>query len=421
MAFSFLHAADLHLGSPFKGLSLRDEDLSKRFAEASRLAFADLVERAIAERVAFALISGDVYDREWKDMSIGHFFNREVAKLTRAGIQVFLIKGNHDATSEVIKTLPLPEGVHVFSDSRAETVRLDAFGVAIHGRSFRDRATTDNLARNYPLSDMGLFNIGMLHTSLAGNPAHETYAPCSLDDLSLRGYEYWALGHVHEFQIVSSQPSYVVYPGNLQGRSVRETGPKGAVFVDVADMKVSAVRRVIVDRARFADVAVDISNAESEAEVTSRMRDQFRTLAETAEGRLIAVRVRLQGAAPIHPQLIARRAEIAENAQSALHHIYEDAWLEKCVIESHEPDMPGSGQAPVSLIDTGALLAGLESDPDIHASALKLIDEIGNKWPASQAFDRDGLVADLDRLLADARTLVMARATAPAAPTARED
>jgi len=394
---------------------LRDEDLARRFAEASRRAFADLVESAIAEKVAFAVISGDVYDGEWKDMTIGHFFNREIAKLARAGIPVFLIKGNHDAASEVTKTLPLPDSVRVFSDARAESHLIEPLRVAIHGRSFRDRVVTENLARAYPAAIDGYFNIGLLHTSLAGNPAHETYAPCSLDDLAGRGYDYWALGHVHEFQIVATAP-HVVYPGNLQGRSIRECGSKGAVFVDVDATGVTGVRRVIVDQARFADVRVDISDLETETDVTARMREAFLPLVDAAEGKLIAVRVRLTGTAPVHPLLIARRAQIAENAQSALQHIYEDAWLEKCLIESREPEAPAAGHPVALSIDTAALLAGLEADPDMRAAAERLLDEIAGKWPASPELNRAELATELDRLLDDARTLVLARASGVHAP-----
>jgi len=109
MNFTFLHAADLHLGSPLTGLAHKDELLAKRFALASREAFSELVARAISERVAFFLIAGDVYDGDWKDTSIGLFFNREVAKLSRAGIPVFLIRGNHDAESEITRSVPLPD------------------------------------------------------------------------------------------------------------------------------------------------------------------------------------------------------------------------------------------------------------------------------------------------------------------------
>ena len=119
MAFSFLHCADLHLGSPFLGLALKDEALAARFAAASREAFSALVDAALAEKVAFVLIAGDVYDGEWRDTSIGLFFNREMGRLARAGIPVYLVRGNHDAASEVTKSITLPRSVHEFPSNRA--------------------------------------------------------------------------------------------------------------------------------------------------------------------------------------------------------------------------------------------------------------------------------------------------------------
>jgi DNA repair exonuclease SbcCD nuclease subunit len=85
MSFTFLHASDLHLGSPLIGLALKDGEVAKRFAAASREAFSDLVTRAVELKVAFVVIAGDVYDGEWKDTSIGLFFNREIARLDRVG------------------------------------------------------------------------------------------------------------------------------------------------------------------------------------------------------------------------------------------------------------------------------------------------------------------------------------------------
>ena len=149
MSFSFLHAADLHLGSPFTGLTLKDEAVAKRFAAASREAFSSLVETAINAKVAFVVIAGDVYDGEWKDASIGLFFNREVARLERAGIPVFLLKGNHDAESVVTKAISLPDSVHQFPTTKAKTFQIEDIKVALHGRSFPDRAVTENYALAY--------------------------------------------------------------------------------------------------------------------------------------------------------------------------------------------------------------------------------------------------------------------------------
>ncbi|MDB5642069.1 MAG: metallophosphoesterase, partial [Hyphomicrobiales bacterium] len=183
MGFTFLHAADLHLGSPLLGLALKDEGIARRFAEASRRAFTTLVTQAIEERVAFVLIAGDVYDGEWRDTSIGLFFARELARLNRESIPVFIIKGNHDAESVVTSAITLPDIVTVFSTKKAETKLLEDVRVAIHGRSFPTREVADNLAITYPDSRPGWFNIGLLHTSCDGRPGHASYAPCTLADM----------------------------------------------------------------------------------------------------------------------------------------------------------------------------------------------------------------------------------------------
>jgi DNA repair exonuclease SbcCD nuclease subunit len=177
MRFTFLHAADLHLGSPLIGLSLKDPEVARRFAAASREAFSDLVTQAIAANVAFVIVAGDVYDGEWRDTSIGLFFNRQVARLDRAGIPVFLLKGNHDAESVVTKTISLPDSVSQFPTSRPGTFRIEDLKVALHGRGFPDRAVPENYALGYPDPVPGWVNIGVLHTSCDGRPGHAVYAP----------------------------------------------------------------------------------------------------------------------------------------------------------------------------------------------------------------------------------------------------
>lgn len=245
-SFSFIHAADLHLGSPLTGLAIKDEEIARRFSEASRKAFSELITRAIDLAVAFVVVAGDVYDGDWKDNTIGLYFNREIARLHRAGIALFLLKGNHDAESIITRTIPLPETVQQFPSGKARTFRIDRLKVALHGRSFAERAASENYALDYPAPVPGWFNIGVLHTSCTGRPGHAPYAPCTVADLASRGYHYWALGHVHEYEELSRNP-WVVFPGNLQGRSVRECGPKGAVLVEVTDGEVSQVGRLIVD------------------------------------------------------------------------------------------------------------------------------------------------------------------------------
>ena len=253
-SFSFIHAADLHLGSPFQGLAMKDAAVAEMFMEASRRAFTALVDQAIERNVDFLLVAGDVYDGDWKDNKIGLFFNREVARLDRAGIPVFLLKGNHDAESVITKTITLPPNVSEFPVNKPGTFTLDHLKVALHGQGFAERSATENLALAYPPPQPGWFNIGVLHTSLTGREPHAPYAPCSVEDLRSRGYDYWALGHVHDYEVVSDNPP-IIFPGNLQGRSVREQGAKGAVLVSVEDGTVTH-ERMITDSASFAQKSV---------------------------------------------------------------------------------------------------------------------------------------------------------------------
>src|SRR5580704_13204778 len=315
MSFTFLHAADLHLGSPFTGLALRDETLAQRFAKASRDAFSNLVSRAMEERVSFVVIAGDIYDGEWKDTSIGLFFNREIARLDRAGIQVFVLKGNHDAESVVTRAISLPGNVFQFP-TKSKTVRIEELEVALHGRSFSDRAVTENIVLDYPDPVPGWFNIGVLHTSCEGRPGHANYAPCTVPQLKSLGYQYWALGHVHEYEELAWDP-WIVFPGNLQGRSIRECGPKGAVLVHVDDGRVVAVRRLIVDQARWAVAAVDLEGISEESQALRKIEDEIRPAIVQAEGRLLALRVQLRGAAALHHGLKADPRRFSDEVQAA--------------------------------------------------------------------------------------------------------
>lgn len=401
MAFTFLHAADLHLGSPFQGLATRDAQLAARFAAASREAFHDLVDRALAEAVAFVVIAGDVYDGAWKDTSIGLFFNREVARLARAGIPVHLVSGNHDADSIVSQTIALPDGVRRFAARKAETVRLEAHRVALHGLSFARPVMDDNPVPAFPAPVAGWFNIGVLHTSLEGAAEHIRYAPCAVADLVATGYDYWALGHVHDFAVKHEHP-HVVYPGNLQGRSVRECGPKGAVFVDVADGRVVGLRPVHVDRARFAHARVDLAGAATAEAVLTALRQGVTEALGPAPDRLTAVRVTFSGATALHGRLAAEREQWRDQAEAALQQAHDDAWLEALKLETAPASAAFDLTADIDGQEVARLLDGLAADPALRATAAEFIATI--RPPAGIALDED-----VDRWLATARSVLIAR------------
>ena len=238
--FSFLHCADIHLDSPLKGLPIRDDVNANKHArnvqDATRIAFQEMIARAIAKQVSFVILAGDIFDGSRIDTKTGFFFIEQLRKLKEADIHVYLVWGNHDAECLFARELALDnEFVHVFpSDEPASIQDASLPNVVIHGQSYPTRDVTDNLASKYPAPHKGAFNIGVLHCNVGNVSEHESYAPCTLNQLKNHGYQYWALGHVHSHEVLSdSSDSYVVYPGNLQGRHVRETGPKGAVIVQV--------------------------------------------------------------------------------------------------------------------------------------------------------------------------------------------
>jgi DNA repair exonuclease SbcCD nuclease subunit len=411
MHFQFIHAADLHLGSPFLGLASHDEEIAKRFSNASRAAFTELVTRAIDLKVAFVVIAGDVYDGDWKDTSIGLFFNREAARLDRAGIPLYLVKGNHDAESVVTKAVSrsLPEAVKVFPSTEPKTFRIEKLKIAIHGQSFPHRAVTENYALSYPEPVPGWFNLGVLHTSCDGRPNHDSYAPCSAADLATRNYEYWALGHVHEYEEVCRDP-WIVFPGNLQGRSVRECGPKGAVLVEAEDGEVKDVQRLILDKARWAVAGIDIAGIEHESDVLHKIEEFGRGVVGQADDRLVALRIRIQGNSSLHRRLKANIDGFSDEIQAALHRVSEDVWLETVRVETSDLAAYSEDSALQSL-DLAAMLEGVERDAAVREAAASELASLQGKLPAGVAADllllQDN---DLDTLFAEARALVLGRA-----------
>lgn len=405
-SFRFIHAADLHLGSPFQGLALKDADLAELFVEASRKAFSALVDEAVERKVDFFIVAGDVYDGDWKDNKIGLFFNREVARLDRAGIPVFLLKGNHDAESVITRTITLPKNVSEFPTSKPGTFRLENLKVALHGQGFAERSANENLALAYPRPEAGWFNIGVLHTSLTGREPHAPYAPCSVEDLRSRGYDYWALGHVHDFEIVAQDP-LVVFPGNLQGRSIRETGAKGAVLVTVEDGRI-AYERLITDSARFAELSIAVESDDTPAALLRRVEDALEPLVDVMEGRPLALRVRMTGKSRARNQLLSKAEDFRDEVQAACHRGHADIWLEKLDLRLEPVD--GASERSSGTLGLDGLL-GMEGFPrELLEEAAARIAEIVARLPGGSGAGELPLGDDIDVLLAEARDLLVSRA-----------
>ena len=330
----FIHAADVHLDSPLRGLERYPGAPVEEIRSATRRAFDNLVDLAIEEDVAFVLLAGDLYDGDWKDYNTGLYFIDRMRQLESAGIRVFIVAGNHDAASQITKQLRLPDNVTLFSTSKPETTVLEDSGVAIHGQGFAKREITEDLSRGYPPADPHFFNIGLLHTCLDGKPGHEPYAPCTVDSLRSRGYQYWALGHVHNREIISEDP-WIVFPGNIQGRHARETGPKGCTLVTVDNGDVETVEHRDLDVLRWSRCNVDITDIASVDEIHAQVREALQQVLDEADGRPVAARLVLQGSSPVHSTLhLERNHWIQEYRALAASLGGAGMWLEKVALET---------------------------------------------------------------------------------------
>lgn len=364
----FIHTADLHLDSPLRGLSSYPDAPAERLRTATRDAFLNLVTCAIDEPVDFMVVAGDVYDGDWKDFNTGLFFIKQMGRLRQAGIPVFLLYGNHDAESDMTRSLDLPDNVHVFSSRKAETFHLEQHKVALHGRSFKVAATTENLLPGYPAPVPGWLNIGVLHTALEGNSEHAQYAPCSVAELQAKGYTYWALGHVHEHWVQRGDVT-IAYPGNLQGRHIREPGERGALLVTAQDGDITAVERLAVDVLRWHQLDIDIGPV-TDGRSAVRLVGQAleRLLTDTPSHLPLAVRVVFKGRSAAHADLVADEGQLRQEViAQAVALDAERIWIEKVRLASEPLASDGShadDEAQDALAELESLALSAQDDPD---------------------------------------------------------
>jgi exonuclease SbcD len=360
----FIHTADIHLDSPLRGLSAYEDAPTEMLRTATRDAFGNLIAEAISEQVDFMIIAGDLYDGSWKDFNTGIFFVHQMGRLKKAGIPVYLLFGNHDAESDMTKKLALPENVHVFPSNKAETYKIEDLRVAIHGRSFKEAATTENLAVHYPAPVEGWLNIGVLHTALEGNSSHANYAPCSIVELEARGYQYWALGHVHNHQIWRGN-SVIAFPGNLQGRHIRETGPKGALIVSDEEGQIESVEQLHTDVLRWYALDVDLSGTSSFDEVVWLVGKEMGRLVDSSGGSMpLAIRVTLSGQCSVHALLWGSETQLRVELIAQAASIASDRlWIEKVRVATQPKNLTSAvaGRSD-AIADLQALLVTAEND-----------------------------------------------------------
>ncbi|WP_435009780.1 metallophosphoesterase family protein [Tundrisphaera lichenicola] len=409
----FLHAADVHLDSPLRGLENYDGAPADRIRLATRRAFENLIELAIAEEVDFVLLAGDLYDGDWPDYNTGLYLVRQMNRLREAQIRVFVIAGNHDAENKMTRQLTLPDNVTMLRTDRPESLRLDDLGIAIHGQGFSTQKVIEDLSRGYPPALRGRLNIGLLHTCAGGDERHGKYAPCTIEGLKSKEYDYWALGHVHTRQTLIERP-YVAFPGNVQGRHARETSPKGCLLVTVDGLGPPSVAFRRLDVVRWEVCEIDATSVLSEEELgdlaSARLTE---LLAGEHPDRLLAVRVVVRGASPIHDRLLSSPDKTVAEVQARASGLSTDRlWIERVKIQTRPRRATGStGDGPIE--ELTAVLEELRSDESRIKELGGLFKDLRNRLPQELLEGPEALALDdpawLRELLDSAESLLLAR------------
>ncbi|WP_062119308.1 metallophosphoesterase family protein [Aureimonas sp. AU40] len=412
MAFRFVHTADLHLDSPLRSLSLRDPDLAGLIGDASRRALSAIVDLCLEEQVDALVIAGDLYDGEQTSMKTARFLAREMERLHAGGVRVFKIRGNHDAMSRITAELVLPPNVHVFG-GRAEIVRIPkgALEVAVHGVSFAKPQAPESLLPKFKPALPDTANIGLLHTSLAGAPGHDVYAPTSVPELQATRFSYWALGHVHGRTAYGDAGGRVVMPGMPQGRDVNEGGPKGVTLVTIRDDRTVEIEERVTSLAEFARVSVDLSGVEDWREAIERIGRALEDARAPARSPVLVARLHLKGRTPLAFRL-RRDGDLLHAEASVRAERVGRTFVEKIAVETEPPGNEREAAGP--LAELGRLMRedvakAHGTREAVRALAEKLRDELPSDARDFAGRTEAEFEAFLDKLMVEAGEDMLAR------------
>lgn len=340
--FRVLHCADLHLNSPFLGLSKLDSEAGQHLREATFTSFRRVIDQAISRQVDLVTVAGDVYDSSDHGLYTAVVFRDELRRLSDAGIPCCVVAGNHDPLSTWRLAAKLPEGCHLFSDSvDFQTIQRGEEVVAhVYGVSFPTTAVRKNLAQQIADAHQprpGL-HLALLHSNVGGNTGHEDYAPCTLEELRRGPFDAWLLGHVHERQTLSDADPLVLYPGNTQGRNIRELGERGAVLVSFIDGGAPDTEFVPTAEAVWQRGQTSIDGLAELEELIERIDEDLDVLtAENPDRGAFVVRWSLVGRGALHHQFATRRNELVETLRERRQQCTPPVWIERLETVTQPP------------------------------------------------------------------------------------
>lgn len=340
-SFSFIHTADLHLDSPFAGLRQVDGAVASLIKDATFRAFDNVVDLALAKKVDFLVVAGDVYDAADRSLRAQLKFADGLKKLSNSGIRSFVCHGNHDPLDGWSASLRWPEEVHIFGPE-LESIPLAIGGedaVVVHGISYPKSQIEEDFGKGFRRQGSYPFQIGLLHCSLGSDPAHETYAPRTMAELVSADLDYWALGHVHTCRVLKDDRPFIAYPGNTQGLHIREFGPRGCFLVQVDGQGTVDARFEPTDAVRWSSKGLRIDDLETEVDLIESLERTCDEIRHEAQGRPAIARITIAGRGPLHPLL--RKPQMVEDLTERLRETGLESeaplWIEQIKVQTSTP------------------------------------------------------------------------------------
>ena len=385
MSFSFIHAADLHIDTPFVGLSHLPHRIREQVKESTFAALDNLVQLCLEREVDFLVIAGDIYDSADRSLTAQLRFQQAMQRLASEGIHVFIAHGNHDPLDGYRAKLSWSENVHVFSSESVESISFfknQKEAARIYGISYPTSQVTERLVNRFRRDPSTPYAIGVLHTNVGGHPQHGNYAPCTIEELIAGHMDYWALGHIHTRQVLRDQHPTILYPGNIQGRSMKETGEKGCILVNVSNVEaMTSFSFHALDVIRWLEVSIVMEEDATEQDLIDRLDDEIQCLKERIGNRSLIVRFHLKVGQEL-AELFNRQAFV----QDVLHRYRVEqtpfVWLQGITVEN----LPMEEEDPF-VLEMLEWLSHFQDDPEIRSrflqeawSPLLFEHRLGSKW-----------------------------------------
>lgn len=374
---TFIHAGDLHLGAPFVGLATDNAFVGSELADATYTAFGSIVAEAIAREVDFVVLAGDLYDAQDPSLRSQLVLRSEAQRLADAGIPMLIVRGNHDPLGGWSAGLEMPDTVKVFGSrevERHEVVIEDDFVCAVYGRSYQRSAETSDFSPGYARDSRDTVAVGLLHANVGNNTDYDPYAPCTLNDLCSRGMDYWALGHIHKHEVLSTEP-YAVYAGSPQGLNPKETGAHGCCVVTLGRQGVVGFEHLDLAPVVWEALTVDVGDVEALDDVERAVRGALDE-ARVRSGRPAVVRARIVGRAPVHQELVRPgvRVDLMRMLQEEQMAGSPWAWIDR-LDDATSPDVDVNAwlESPEFIGEVARAATRLEEDP---AALQSMLDEI---------------------------------------------